>query len=71
MQQHTLLSTCRTAEKGNATIVHNNLSKMVSLLEDSGYKYLKRDPTLSYSRNTTELIKNSGLAEVVVKNQSV
>jgi hypothetical protein len=49
------------ADKGNATVILNTTDykqKIVSLLEDSAYKKLKKDPTETIERKTSQLLKN-------------
>ena len=53
---HTILP----ADKGNATVILNTTDykqKITSLLEDSAYKKLNKDPTDSIERKTTKLLK--------------
>ena len=54
------------ADKGNATVILNTSDykqKITSLLEDSAYKKLTKDPTDSIERKTTQLLKKSSLKE--------
>ena len=58
------------ADKGNATVVLNNVEynrKVGVLLEDPAYRWLARDPTEAVERKTILLLKNSSLAEEVCK----
>ena len=54
------------ADKGNATAILNTTDyklKIASLLEDSTYKKLNKDPTDFIERKTTQLLKKSSLPE--------
>ena len=54
------------ADKGNATVILNTTDykqKVFSLLVDSTYINLKKDPTESIERKTTKLLKISSLPE--------
>ena len=54
------------ADKGNATVILNTTDykqKINTLLEDSAYRRLTKDPTESTERKTTKLLKQSTLSE--------
>ena len=54
------------ADKGNATVILNTVDyklKITSLLADSAYKKLDKDPTDSIERKTIKLLKKSSLPE--------
>jgi hypothetical protein len=54
------------ADKGNATVILNTTDyklKIASLLGDSAYKKLDKDPTDSIERKTIKLLKKSSLPE--------
>jgi len=58
------------ADKGDATVILNTMDyklKIASLLEDSAYKKLNKDPTDSIERKTTQLLKKSSLPEDLCK----
>jgi hypothetical protein len=54
------------ADKGNATVVHNTIDykhKISSLLEETTYRMLTKDPTEAIERKTKLLLKTSSLTE--------
>jgi hypothetical protein len=54
------------ADKGNATVILNTTDykqKIASLLDDSAYKKLRKDPTDSIERTTIQLLKKSSLPD--------
>ena len=58
------------ADKGNATVILNTMDyklKIASLLEDSTYKKLNKDPMDSTERKTTQLLKKSSLPKDLCK----
>jgi hypothetical protein len=58
--------TILSADKGNATVILNTVDyklKIASLLSDSAYKKLDKDPTESIERKTIKLLKKSSLPE--------
>src|SRR5215469_1292483 len=61
------------ADKGNATVILNSTDykqKINTLLEDSAYRRLTKDPTESTERKTTRLLKKSTLSEDICKQLS-
>ena len=59
------------ADKGNATVILNSTDyklKIASLLGDSAYKKLDKDPTDSIERKTIKLLKKSSLPEDLRKH---
>jgi len=56
------------ADKGNATVILNTTDykqKINTLLEDSSYSRLTKDPTESTERKATKLLKKSTLSEEI------
>jgi hypothetical protein len=58
------------ADKGNATVILNTTDyklKIYTLLDDSAYRKLTKDPTDARERKTTLLLKKSKLTEDTFK----